>query len=301
MELHVDDREFLIERLPELPQHSARRLTVGDYAILFKGCLLACIERKTLDDYGSSLKDGRHANREKMLEMRAKTGCRVYYIIEGRPPKDPAVRCGGIPYRHILSSIDHIMYRDGIFVINTLDQVDTARRLGILMENLATLGETLFTGLSEIPDLSAELSARREKSREEVVRNLWACFRGISVESAQYFAQKWSLAAIIRGEISRSDISAHKSAGRTISRKCADGLISPDRPTEIRLLSSIPGISRERAATILTEKSLKDLLAMPREEISPLGGKKRLGATVITGMFNLFESVNYQFPQDAQD
>jgi ERCC4-type nuclease len=292
MNLLVDDREFLVERCPELGPHRATRLTTGDYAIMHGELLIACIERKTLDDYGASLKDGRHANRGKMLEMRAKTGCRVYYIIEGRAA-GPDACYGGIPYRYILSSIDHIMYRDGISVIFTRDPADTAARLCSLMANLGTLGEGLFAGIiGDIPDLAAQLAAKHEKTREEIINTLWSCFRGISMESAKFYTH-WALADIIGGKIPRSDIATTKVNGRTISKGACSALCAIDKPTEVRLLSAIPGISRARAEAILSQISLRELIEKSPAEISALGGKKKISGAIVDGMLSIFASKNY--------
>ncbi|NBQ44255.1 MAG: hypothetical protein EBU23_17800, partial [Mycobacteriaceae bacterium] len=77
----------------------------------------ACIERKTLADFAASFKDGRHANLQKMRDLRARTGCQLYYIVEGPAFPSPGRRFARIPYASILAAITHMMVRDSIMVV----------------------------------------------------------------------------------------------------------------------------------------------------------------------------------------
>ena len=116
---------------------TGRQVNTGDYLICRSTTpptISACIERKTLQDFAASFKDGRHANIQKMRNLQASTGCQLYYIIEG--PAFPALtrRFAHIPYANILSAITNLMVRDNIMVIQTEDEMHTAKRLADLVK-----------------------------------------------------------------------------------------------------------------------------------------------------------------------
>ena len=87
---------------------NVKQVEVGDYAIEVEGRLVAVFERKTLKDYGASLKDNRHANKAKLLNARFASGCKIYYIIEGPLNPDYNSEYAGIKYKNILASIHEI-------------------------------------------------------------------------------------------------------------------------------------------------------------------------------------------------
>ena len=69
MELIVDDRErAIITYLERLTHFKVERITVGDYAFVYKGKVILIVERKTLADLAASIKDGRMLNNLKLLK-----------------------------------------------------------------------------------------------------------------------------------------------------------------------------------------------------------------------------------------
>lgn len=121
-----------VARAPRLI--SGRQITTGDYLICAAtpGApprIRACIERKTLADFAASFKDGRHANVQKLRALRQQTGCQLYYLVEGPAFPSPARRFARIPYGSILSAITNLMVRDQIMVVQTENEMHTAKRL----------------------------------------------------------------------------------------------------------------------------------------------------------------------------
>ena len=110
------------------------QINTGDYLISRKDeTILACIERKTLTDFAASLKDGRYENRKKMIDLRDKTNCQLFFIVEG--PAFPALtrKFARIPFASINTAMLKLMVRDQIFIIQTSDEAHTARRLTELL------------------------------------------------------------------------------------------------------------------------------------------------------------------------
>lgn len=133
--LIIDDRERAV--FPHLTTEAAdinyaiKRIEIGDYAIV-DTCLnkiIAVFERKTLEDLASSLKDGRYENKTKMINLREKTGCVLFYILEGPASPKPTAFFGGISYTNLESAINHMMVRDNILCINSLNTLDTVNKL----------------------------------------------------------------------------------------------------------------------------------------------------------------------------
>lgn len=132
MELKVDDREsHVIKFLREFKDLNIKveRITVGDYAIIYKGRIIAVIERKSLADLAASIKDGRMDNNAKLLSAQAQTGCRVIYLIEGAAFPKLTRKFGRIPFKALQGKIDGLQFRHNIRVIYTRDCDHTASRL----------------------------------------------------------------------------------------------------------------------------------------------------------------------------
>lgn len=280
-----------------------RQITTGDYVVA-SDRVLAVIERKSLEDFASSLKDGRHDNKNKLITFRAQTGCRIVYIIEGPEFPLPTDCFGNIPYKHIESSIFHMMIRDGICVIRTKDTLSTAKTLVRFCNSMGSLMKQLPTTELITPSLPASSTALheentpyinpiigaeelnnllteiKEKSTEEIVRSLWSSFPGISVESSSEFMRVWSIADIVCGRIPREDIIVMKTAtGKAINKKVTASLINVPLNVCIRLLSNIPGVSIDTAKKLLLNTTLSAFISQGADgmEMFMIPGKIRVG------------------------
>src|ERR1700742_3181583 len=164
--LIIDARERHVTRHDKEFEHityEIKQITVGDYIVLSPGGnIVAAIERKSLEDYSASLKDGRASNINKLLDLRSKCKCRILYIIEGPEFPDPNALYGNIPYRYIESSIFHLAIRDGVGILRSKDSLDTAKMLARFMCSMDTLCKRKDMNLAEdhadFLDLSIEPS-----------------------------------------------------------------------------------------------------------------------------------------------
>ena len=318
--LVCDTRENAVTRhTDELSQITLARaqMTTGDYSVNSPtGQILVIIERKSLADYGASFKDGRHDNKNKLIDLRAITGCRIMYIIEGPAFPDPRDTFSRIAYANIESSIFHLMIADGITILRTQDTLDTARTLVRFVRSMDTLynrvGDTMLNDVkpatTQPTDIDAIelLTARKTPSDAEVARKMWSCFPGITVETASEYMRHWSVADIVRRRISIDAISKFKTAnGRTITTKAYQGLTNIDKRLEIRLLSVVPGISTVIATTLLEKTSLSALLSYGSEMYMEVisrdrsgVAKRRLGDKLAAAIVKHF---NYRTPQLVTD
>lgn len=156
---------------------------VGDYAILLEepaanGTIrrrtTMVFERKTWKDLASSIKDGRSKSQHKALEeLREKTGCLVWYIIEGNFSYSDKTQIQHIPFQNLHAKIRHNMIR-GIPFVQTRDEKDTAKLLVKLTRDVMRLhrtGQFKFgntSGESTVQPIQVEAGAKREMLNEYI-------------------------------------------------------------------------------------------------------------------------------------
>jgi ERCC4-type nuclease len=310
--LIIDTRERnVLRHAKELEEitYEVKQITTADYVVTYGNIIIAAIERKSLEDYAASIKDGRADNKKKLIELRQKTNCALIYIIEGDPFPRPDDCYGNIPYRYIESSIFHLMVRDKITVMRTADTLGTAATLVRFVKSMDRLSEKheftedattdipIAGGIESLPlDLNAELTRRHVRSDHEMVRELWSCFPGISVETADEYSKVWSIADIVCEHVPRAAITNFKMAsGRKISKRVVNSLMGITNPIACRLLSCVEGISVATAHELIAERSLKALLGYGVVGISmcKIGKTKRaLGDERATRLLRLF---NYKY------
>jgi len=102
----------------------------------------ACIERKTYTDFAASFRDGRYKSElNNMLELRKKTNCQLFFIIEGTAFPSINRTFSRIPYVCILGAINKLMLRHNIFIIQTENEQHTAKKLNELLTSYTLIME----------------------------------------------------------------------------------------------------------------------------------------------------------------
>ncbi len=308
--LLIDDREGAVYKNHAVEfkgvSHEVMRITSGDYMVVRDGVVLAIIERKSLSDFASSIRDGRSENIRKLIDFRAKTNCRIIFLIEGKLNPKQNDTFSNFTYKSIESAIFHLIIRDNVCVLRTADALDTAQQLVRFVASMDTLKSTELEPLinggidnnteNKIAEesLLAMIKQKHVRTDQEICRDLWNCFRSISVESADSFINTWSIADIVLGRISREVISAHKmNTGRAINKNAATSLMGVDKLTETRLLSHIPGISAKSANFILAKMPLVDLLAKTQAELQEINAteKKKINKTTAENIIKYFNFI----------
>lgn len=279
--LDIDNRETKVschtEELSKIT-YNLKQLTTGDYILRHENNILCVIERKTLDDYAASFKDGRAANKMKLFALREKTGCRVMFIIEG--PKDPSpnAKFGKIPYLNIKRSIRHLMIEHGVIIVYTRNTLETAKELVELVQSsdtlLARIGDSSFLCNPQIEHPKEEfnlqeLTAPHVKSTTDIVREMWSCFSGITMDNADSFIAKWSIADFVNERVTRQILREHKLSNRqNIRSNTVNSLLTIGPQMAKRLLTKVPQVSATTANILLDDRTLKTMLNAPVEIIA---------------------------------
>ena len=272
-----------------------KQVTTADYLVCRKGpggaepTVLAAIERKTHTDFAASFKDGRHENIKKMRALREKTGCQLYFFIEGPAFPSPDRRFARIPFSSILSAITNLMVRDGVFIVQTENEWHSAKRLSGLVRAFDTCAlvpapalvpaATDAAGLESAaavnpgaaPDrlvVPAVLTERTDQTDSEAVVCMWARLRGVSVVLGKILAQEFTLAELVGQKVSIARLEALRTAtGRIINKDALASLTAVREGSHdhgVKLVSGLRNVSPATAVIILDKAGgLRSLCDQP--------------------------------------
>ncbi len=265
------------------------QIQTGDYHICIKNgstrapTVAACIERKTYDDFAASFTDGRYANLDKLLALRAKTGCQLYYIIEGPAFPSPNRRFHRIPYSNILGAITKLMVRHGIMIVQTENPMHTAVRLYQLTKafvdepecysypvdaKYAIAGDADDADDADNADAPADAPEDDEKltvpdvvndvleeSSETAVAKVWSRLKGVTLILGGVLCRTISVAGFARKEMTVDALQKLRSAGNRPLHKGALsallGLRAGGRGAEEKILSGVRGVGVPAAKALL--------------------------------------------------
>lgn len=277
LKLVVDDREskvipFFKDEYTDI-EIEVKRLQIGDYAIMQDDHILFIIERKSWNDLSASIKDGRTKNIDKLISLREQTGCKIFYLIEGKARNSPTKRFARIPYKSLQAHLDHLIIRDNIFIIHSLSEEDTVTRLIEFCTNYLSLNipvntsinnDTITTGGDSGINI---LTTVIKKTDLQIIYNLWSQIPNITSKTASLFIEKYHISDLFLGNISKEEISTLKYPNGTIIGKRASKIIAVKDNDNIQnykhycnILAELPMITKKTAAKILLEVTFNDLL-----------------------------------------
>lgn len=129
MELVIDTRERKIKSyFQNHPQSKIKKcvrvenLDIGDIIFRKNEEIILLIERKTIEDLGSSILDGRHKEQKFRIMNSSIPNHRVLFLIEGKLEN---LSFGKIKINTLLGAIQNTMFRDGLAVQRTLNLEET--------------------------------------------------------------------------------------------------------------------------------------------------------------------------------
>jgi len=132
MKLIIDNREKIKNNFNEKLNIEYKNLEIGDYIIEKDDKNSIIIERKTIEDYAASIKDGRNREQKKRLKAHYPNN-RILYIVEGSfIEKNKSYTFNKVKPYTIISSVVNTMLRDNLYVVHT----NTAKETIFFIENL---------------------------------------------------------------------------------------------------------------------------------------------------------------------
>lgn len=296
LKLTIDAREravipFFKEENPNIDLE-VKQIQIGDYAISHGNNILFCIERKSWRDLSGSIKDGRIENVNKLISLREKTNCKLFYLIEGRARNAPNKRFARIPYKSLLSHLDHLMFRDNIHIIYSNDEEDTAVRLIELCNSYLTLNikpaiggcGVSLDGAEGVPASSVEnpteiadgastnialLTTVIPKTDLQIIYNLWCAIPQVTTKTAALFIDaNYHISDLLLGKITKETISTMRYSNGTIIGKRADKIIKIKDSDDManykhycNIIAEIPGVTKKTAMIILMKATFNELIS----------------------------------------
>lgn len=305
--LIIDDREqdviplvenniynYIDKSFKTIPiNYIVKRFNVGDYLITYKNKLLAVFERKTLKDYASSFKDGRHLNKKKLLEIRKLTGCDLYYIIEGPLRPDIKTKFANIPYKNILSSINNLRIIDKIHIVRTLNKEHTIEELGYTTycysKKLPELVGNTIGGVEELESIKLTPEQKMQNS----IRKAWSEVYLISDAFSTVLMNNYTLKHLCTSKFDDNLRKLKLPSGRTPPAKAFDNIQSSKYIGDIgyKIIGCCPGISKATANLILVQGTLPNIANMSLDEMKKLKiNKKLLGPAKATQLYTFLNT-----------
>ena len=127
MEIIIDTRETKLKDYFQTKDNvTIKALDIGDIIFKYNDDIVLVIERKTLSDLASSIKDGRYKEQKIRLISNVPRN-KIVYIIEGCLSKHPNTIIGGLPVYTLFSSLINTMMRDQIMIYKTKNIKETIR------------------------------------------------------------------------------------------------------------------------------------------------------------------------------
>ena len=284
MDLIVDDRERSVIKHFEHVNVTVKRLTVGDYVFAYMGRVIVIVERKTLRDLASSIKDGRMGNHKKLKECRDSTRCKILYIIEGPAYPAQSSKFGRIPFKSLQGKIDSLMFRHNSHIIWTKNEKHTAERLEGLYKTYITMvsdgvfGEFKTNTLGGVTP--SEVVKRHVVCNIDIHVEMIKQLRGISYCTARASLNNYNITQLLLNNVSVDILFNMKyQSGYSAGKK---GLLLKKRLNELsgntdmqeKIITCIPGITLPTSKIILSSISFDRIVGLDFKNGEISGMKK---------------------------
>ena len=227
MEIIIDNREnSLIKLLEENKEVFIKKnLEIGDIQFIENDKLIYIVERKTINDLGASIKDGRY--KEQKMRLLSNHSNNIYYIIEGNIDD-----CNTLNRKALLGSIINMSFRDNIKVISSNNIKDT---YDIILQIRRKYDESKFKKIENSTDnyvSSIKMNKKENMSKELCNIVQLATIPGVSQNISKIIMEKYGSMSNLIEEYKKTDnlllanISLGKrKIGKVLSIKIYDYLI----------------------------------------------------------------------------
>jgi len=227
MEIIIDNRENSLIKLLEENKivFIKKNLEIGDIHFIENDKIIYILERKTINDLGASIKDGRY--KEQKMRLLSNHSNNIYYIIEGNIDD-----CNTLNRKALLGSIINMSFRDNIKVISSNNIKDT---YDIILQIRRKYDEGKFKKIESSTDnyvSSIKMNKKENMSKELCNIVQLATIPGVSQNISKIIMEKYGSMSNLIEEYKKTDnlllanISLGKrKIGKVLSIKIYDYLI----------------------------------------------------------------------------
>ena len=294
----------------DLNEPEFTQLDIADFIIMSQNAdmtqtrILAIIERKTLEDYAASLKDGRIMNTAKLIKLREETGCQIYYLIEGNIKTGYDTAICGIEYYKILANIRDAQITHNINIINTADKLHTARELKFLLERYSVLYDKIEQNLKingsfdQIVEKCKPTEAQMLKNELVIIwTNLLSKSDKIKTQitpsnKAVVLSSMFTLKSWLDGTITEQQAADIKVNNRRLDGHQIEMLSKPmTKELQLKALTCMKGISNNFAKGILDNVELKDVITKKSTSSIIVLDNRKLGKSNREKISKMFRSI----------
>lgn len=210
-----------------------------------------------------------------MIKLREEVGCKLFYLIEADPLQNPNVKYGRILGKDLRSHLDHLMFRDNIYIIHSKNQKSTVERIFQLVQNYLSIKPSPLIQFDEEDvkcggknyDCIAKLKEKIPITAESIIYKIWCCIPNITEKTSNLFInQGYHISDLILGNITKDQIFSMKYANGYVIGVRSNKIWNSSRIKPInnkyfiKMLSQIPGITKNTADIIISTISFEDLL-----------------------------------------
>ena len=227
MEIIIDNRENNLIKLLEENNIKCikKNLEIGDIQFIENDKIIYILERKTINDLGASIKDGRY--KEQKMRLLSNHSDNIYYIIEGNIDD-----CNTLNRKALMGSIINMSFRDNIKVISSNNIKDT---YDIIVQIQKKYNEGKFKKIETTQDnyISTIKTNKKENMNKELCNIIQlAIIPGVSQNISKIIMEKYETLSNLIEEYKKNDnllladISLGKrKIGKVLSTKIYDYLI----------------------------------------------------------------------------
>lgn len=235
-----------------------KQLKVADFAICENDSIVVAFERKTWRDLSDTIKSAdRSANNQKLIDLKAEIGCKIFYVIEGKPPKDGA---RGVPIKNMRRYLDTRIFRDNFHVEYTRNHEETAQ---LLVRIAGYFHDHPSDGVLSGGN-SSLLYQIKAKEPAVIYEQMWLNLPGVT--AANYPSINLSFSKFFNFTSTEAQIYIRQlkySSGRILGNKVAKKIASniENQDGQVKMLTAVPRITPDKAIIILNKYNIKELLS----------------------------------------
>lgn len=206
--LIIDNRELIKDKIKDLiPEATLENLDLGDYIFKIDEEVFIVIERKTIEDYASSIKDGR--NREQKKRLKGHYGNKfILYLIEGKLNKDNnSFKYNKVNSQTIMSSIINTMFRDNLQVFHTSNSNETAFVIKSIYNKLQKQKDSFLKNKSTHSEDLVMCMKKKNKNMDEITvfKSILCCIPKLSLGTATLITNKFNNISLFIKEIEKQE------------------------------------------------------------------------------------------------